>query len=282
MQSVRLTQIQMSVTDDRAANLRRAAEGVDRAAADGAEIVCLPEMFTTPYGNEWFPRFAEAADGETAEMLSRAAERSGIVLSGGSFPEREGERLYNTSLLFGPQGQLLSRHRKLHLFDIDLPERFSFRESDTLSAGDAVTVADTPYGRIGTAICFDIRFPELFRLMVLEGAHIILVPAAFNTTTGPAHWHLLARSRAVDNQAFVALTSPARQGSVFPAYGHSLVADPWGDILCEAGEGDTRVSSVLDLDMPARVRRELPFLTARRTDLYQLTASVMPPSGTDI
>lgn len=282
MQSVRLTQIQMSVTDDRAANLRRAVEGIDWAAAEGAEIVCLPEMFTTPYGNGWFPGFAEAADGETAEMLSRAAERNGIVLSGGSFPERAGERLYNTSLLFGPEGQLLSRHRKLHLFDIDLPERFSFRESDTLSAGDAVTLADTPYGRIGTAICFDIRFPELFRLMVLEGAQIILVPAAFNTTTGPAHWHLLARSRAVDNQAFVALTSPARQGSIFQAYGHSLVADPWGDILCEAGEEDTRVSSVLDLDMPARVRRELPFLTARRTDLYQLTTSVMPPSGTDI
>lgn len=282
MKDVRLTQIQMSVTEDRQANLTRAIRLIDQAADTGAEIVCLPEMFTTPYSNDWFARFAEPGDGETAENLSLAARRNGVVLSGGSFPEREGNRLYNTSLLFGPNGEVLSKHRKLHLFDIDLPGRFSFRESDTLSSGDALTVADTPYGRIGTAICFDIRFPELFRLMVLEGAELIVVPAAFNTTTGPAHWHLLARSRAVDNQAFVALTSPARQGSVFQAYGHSLVATPWGDILGEADEAEALVTSCLEGTLADRIRQEIPSLTARRTDLYQLTKSVMPRRGNDI
>lgn len=282
MAKVRLTQVQMVVTEDKSGNLLRASALIDRAASAGAEIVCLPEMFTTPYANDCFPKYAEPMDGETSEILSQAARRNGIVLVGGSFPERDGDHLYNTALVFGPDGQLLGKHRKVHLFDIAIEGQFSFKESDTLSAGNAMTVVDTPYGRVGVVICFDIRFPELFRLMVLEGAQIILVPAAFNTVTGPAHWHLLARSRAVDNQAFVAMTSPARQNSGFQAYGHTLVSDPWGTILSEAGEGEELVHSLLDLESLHKIRRELPFLSARRTDLYQLTQSVMPHSGNDI
>lgn len=282
METVRLTQVQMVVTKDKAENLHRASALIDRAAGNGAEIVCLPEMFTTPYSNDCFSVFAEPADGPTSEMLSRAAEKHGIVLVGGSFPEREGNRLYNTSLVMGADGKCLARHRKVHLFDIDIAGKFSFRESDTLSPGQQITVVDTPLGPLGVAICFDIRFPELFRLMALQGARIILVPAAFNTTTGPAHWHLLARSRAVDNQVFIAMTSPARNAKGFQAYGHSLAADPWGNILNEAGEEEALVESVLDMAFLEKTRQELPFLSARRTDLYQLTASVMPHSGNDI
>lgn len=282
MATVRLTQIQMCITDDRSANRRHAARLIDQAADNGAEIVCLPEMFTTPYDNSCFEPYAEAADGPTAEMLSDAAARHGIVLVGGSIPELEGRHIYNTALVYGPGGQLLAKHRKVHLFDISVEGKFTFRESDTLSPGSGITVFDTPLGRLGTAICFDIRFPEMFRLMALKGAQIILVPAAFNTTTGPAHWHLLARCRAVDNQVFLGMTSPARNPSGFKAYGHTLVADPWGNILAEAGENEALVDSVLDLDFLSKTRNELPFLTARRTDLYQLTESVMPQSGNDI
>lgn len=282
MADVRLTQVQMHVTDDKVKNIQRAAAFIDRAASRGAEIVCLPEMFTTPYANEYFGRFAEPQDGATAEMLSREAARHGIVLAGGSFPEGDAGRIYNTSLVFGPHGERLAKHRKLHLFDIALEGKVAFKESDTLSAGNAITVVDTAYGRIGVAICFDIRFPELFRLMALQGARIILVPAAFNTVTGPAHWHLLARSRAVDNQVYVGMTSPARNADGFKAYGHTMVSDPWGNILSEAGEEESLVESTLDMTFLEKTRAQLPLLTARRTDLYQLTASVMPPSGNDI
>lgn len=282
MKTVRLTQVQMIVGDDRNKNIAHASSLIDKAASNGAEIVCLPEMFTTPYGNEYFSSFSESQEGPTAEMLSRQAEKHGIVLIGGSFPERVGSRLYNTSLIFGNRGQQVAKHRKLHLFDIDVEGAFSFRESDTLSSGNEITVFETPAGPMGVAICFDIRFPELFRLMALQGARIILVPAAFNTVTGPAHWHLLARSRAVDNQVYLAMTSPARGKDGFKAYGHSLVADPWGNILSEAGEEEMLVESVLDMDFLEKTRRELSFLTARRTDLYKLTASVMPENGNDI
>ncbi len=277
MAEVRLTQVQMVVTDDKADNLQRASERIGRAASQGSEIVCLPEMFTTPYANDFFPRFAETAEGPTAEMLSREAQKNGIVLVGGSFPESDRGKLYNTSLTFGPQGQLLAKHRKIHLFDVAIQGEFSFKESDTLSRGNEITVFDTPVGRIGVAICFDIRFPELFRLMALQGARIILVPAAFNTVTGPAHWHLLARSRAVDNQIYIGLTSPARSSTGFEAYGHTLITDPWGNILSEAGEGEELVESVLDMGFLDKTRRELPLLNARRTDLYQLNALVMSP-----
>lgn len=282
MGEVRLTQVQMVVTDDKADNLKRASTLIDRAAAQGAEIVCLPEMFTTPYDNDFFLRFAESQEGPTTEMLSKTALKHGIVLVGGSFPEMDSGRLYNTALTFGPQGQVLARHRKIHLFDIAIKGKFSFKESATFSPGSQITVFDTPFGRLGVAICFDIRFPELFRLMALQGAQIILVPAAFNTTTGPAHWHLLARSRAMDNQIYLGMTSPARNERGFKAYGHTLLSDPWGNILSEAGEEEALVESSLDMGFLEKTRREMPFLTARRTDLYQLTATVMPSSGNDI
>lgn len=282
MKTVRLTQVQMVVRNDRNKNIAHASSLIEQAASRGAEIVCLPEMFTTPYGQEYFSAFSEKQEGPTAEMLSRQAEKHGIVLVGGSFPERDGERLYNTALVFGNKGQLLAKHRKIHLFDIDVQGRFAFRESDTFSPGNEITVFDTPVGRVGVALCFDIRFPELFRLMALQGAEIILVPAAFNTITGPAHWHLLARSRAVDDQVYLALTSPARSGSVFKAFGHTLVSDPWGNILCEAGEDEALMESTLDMEFLKKTRRELPFLSARRTDIYTLAMSVMPHNGIDI
>lgn len=282
MAEVRLTQVQMVVTDDKAENLQHASALIDRAVSRGSEIVCLPEMFTTPYSNDCFPRFAESQDGPTAQMLSREAAKHGIVLVGGSFPESDGGKLYNTALVFGPKGQLLAKHRKIHMFDISIQGKFSFKESDTLSPGRTISVFDTPFGRMGVAICFDIRFPELFRLMALNGANIILVPAAFNTVTGPAHWHMLARCRAVDNQVFIGVTSPARQEKGFKAYGHTLVTDPWGNILSEAGEEEALIESKLDMAFLNKIRQELPLLTARRTDIYQLTESVMPHRGTDI
>lgn len=159
----------------------------------------------------------------------------------------------------------------MHLFDIDVQGGQSFRESATLSPGNDITLFDTPYGRIGLCICFDLRFEELCRLMALEGARVLLAPAAFNMTTGPAHWELLLRQRAVDNQCFTVGAAPARDESAsYVAWGHSLVCDPWGTVLHECGSGEETAVVDLDLSRVDAVRQQLPILSARRTDIYDI------------
>ena len=262
---IRLGLCQMRVTPDKQENLRRAESCLRQAAAQGANLALLPEMFNCPYENACFPVYGEPAGGETWQFLSGMARELGIYLAGGSVPETEGEAIYNTCYLFSPQGEELARHRKVHLFDIDVPGGQRFMESDTLTAGSQITVVDTALGKLGLAICFDIRFAEFFRVMGDLGAQLILVPAAFNMTTGPLHWDLAFRMRALDQQCFVAGCSPARDRSAsYVAYGHSLVCNPWGEILTDCGEGED-----LDLGDLARYRAQIPILSGRRTDLYR-------------
>lgn len=264
---------QMKVTNDKQANLRQAEEALRQAAQQGAQVAVLPEMFNCPYENACFPAYAEPAGGESWQFLSRMAKELNLYLVGGSVPEWEDGKIYNTSYIFSPAGEELARHRKVHLFDIDVPGGQRFKESDTLAAGNQVTVVDTPFGKLGVAICFDIRFAELFRLMGDRGADLIVVPAAFNMTTGPLHWDLAFRMRALDQQCFVAGCSPARDTKAsYVAYGHSLVCDPWGTILTELDEKEgVRVVS-LDLDDLAKYRAQIPILAGRRTDLYRTEA----------
>jgi predicted amidohydrolase len=184
-------------------------------------------------------------------------------------PELEDGKIYNTSYIFSPQGEELARHRKVHLFDIDVPGGQRFMESDTLTAGDSFTVLDTPLGKLGVAICFDVRFSEFFRAMGDLGAQVILVPAAFNMTTGPIHWDLAFRSRALDNQCFIAGCSPARDTTAsYVAYGHSLVVNPWGEILGQLDENEGVLVTDIDLADLDTYRARLPILAGRRTDLY--------------
>lgn len=261
---------QLRVTADKGDNLRRAEALLARAVEQGAQAAMLPEMFNCPYDNACFPQYAEARGGETWQFLSRMARTYHLTLVGGSVPELEGGRIYNTCYVFSPQGEELARHRKLHLFDIDIPGGQYFRESDTLTAGEDITVVDTEIGPIGVAICFDIRFSELFRVMGQRGARLILVPAAFNMTTGPVHWDLNFRMRALDNQCFVAGCSPARDlEASYVAYGHSLACDPWGSILGQLDEKEGVLVVELPLEDIPRYRAQIPILTARRTDLYE-------------
>ena len=176
---IRLGLCQMRVTPDKQENLRRAESCLRQAAAQGANLALLPEMFNCPYETACFPVYGEPAGGETWQFLSGMARELGIYLAGGSVPEIEGEAIYNTCYLFSPQGEELARHRKVHLFDIDVPGGQRFMESDTLTAGSQITVVDTALGKLGLAICFDIRFAEFFRVMGDLGAQLILVPAAF-------------------------------------------------------------------------------------------------------
>ena len=266
-----VAQVQMRVTRDKTENIAAACGLIRRAAEQGAELAMLPEMFCCPYENSAFRAYGEPAGGPAQQALSALARELGIWIIAGSLPELEGERVYNTSFVYDSAGHQVACHRKMHLFDISVEGGQCFRESDTLSPGNEVTVFDSPWGRLGLCICFDLRFEELARLMTLQGAEAIFVPAAFNMTTGPAHWELLFRQRAVDNQLFTLGTSPARdEGETYVAWGHSIVCDPWGSVMHQCGAGEELAITTLDLTRVGSVRRQLPILSARREDVYSI------------
>lgn len=268
---MRTALIQMSVAADREENIARACAFLREAAARDTDVAVLPEMFCCPYQNHCFRPYGEAANGPAQAALSALAAELGMYVVGGSLPELSEGRVYNTSYVYDRQGREIAKHRKVHLFDIDVAGGQRFRESDTLSPGDQITTFETEFGILGLCICFDLRFEELSRCMRLRGARVIFVPAAFNMTTGPAHWELLFRQRAVDNQCFFVGVSPARDESAsYVAYGNSLVTDPWGTVLCRAAGEETILYSDLDLSRVDAVRHQLPILSARRTDLYEV------------
>jgi len=242
---------------------------VTEAARQGAKVVALPEMWNCPYSNDYFRDYAEPADGDAVRFLSGLAAETDVYLVGGSIPELDGGKVYNTSFIFDRRGNLLGKHRKVHLFDIDVKGGIRFMESDTLSPGADRTVIDTEFCKIGVAICYDVRFPELSRKMALEGAKLIILPAAFNLTTGPAHWDLTMRARALDNQVYFAAVSPARDmGGVYQAYGSTCIATPWGEFLAKADEKETIIYGDIDLDYVEAIRDQLPLLKHRKEEVY--------------
>ncbi|WJI08641.1 carbon-nitrogen hydrolase family protein [Methanobacterium sp. CWC-01] len=271
MNDFQIALCQMKVGLDKTQNVKKAVKFI-RKAGEKADLVVLPEMFNCPYQTDQFPSYAEGADeSPTLKAVSRAARDTEVYLVAGSIPERDQDHIYNTSFIYNPTGELIGRHRKLHLFDIDVPGQIQFKESETLTPGDQVTVVDTDFGKLGVAICYDIRFPELARLMTLQGAQLLVFPGAFNLTTGPAHWEILSRTRALDNQVYLATCSPARdEKASYVAYGHSLVADPWGEVIFQAGIGEEILYASIKASRVDEIRQELPLLKNRRRDLYTL------------
>jgi omega-amidase len=257
-----------------------------KAASNGAKIVVLPECFNSPYGTSYFPTYAETllpspptqSQSPSFHALSSLARESSTYLIGGSIPEADPSNLpnaatnkyYNTSLIFSPTGTHIGTHRKLHLFDIDIPGKITFKESEVLSPGSQITTIDLPeYGLLGIGICYDIRFPEPAMIAARRNAFALIYPGAFNLTTGALHWSLLGRARAVDNQVYVALCSPARDmGASYHAWGHSLVVDPWAEVLAEAAEEQEIVYAVLTPERLEDVRRSIPVGEQRRFDVY--------------
>lgn len=269
MKLLTVAQLQTRVYAQKETNLSL-LDGLFCQAKDaGADMICLPEMFSCPYETPNFPVYAEPGGGPSWQTLSRLAKRYQVYLSAGSVPESdEAGNVYNTAYVFDREGRQIAKHRKVHLFDIDVKGGQCFKESDTLTAGDKSTVFETEFGPMGLCICYDFRFPELARRMVLDGARVILVPAAFNMTTGPAHWEVLFRSRAVDNQVFTFGTAPARDmDASYHSWGHSIAVSPWGTVLnqMEAEEG-MQITSI-DLDEVEQVREQLPLLKHRMADL---------------
>ncbi len=243
-------------------------------------MIVLPECFNSPYGCQYFPSYAEtllpspptAEQSPSYHALSALAKETSTYLIGGSIPEYvpSTKKYHNTSLVFSPSGELLATHRKVHLFDIDIPGKISFHESEVLSPGNKVTIIDIPeYGKIGLAICYDIRFPELATIAARKDAFLLVYPGAFNMTTGALHWSLQARARAMDNQVYVALCSPARDmDASYNAWGHSMVTDPNAHVLVEAGESEEIVYAELEAGKIEETRKGIPLYSQRRFDVY--------------
>ena len=263
---------QMKVVDDKGVNLEKATTMIETAARNGAEMIVLPEMFNCPYDTSKFRVYAEPSENsQSLKLVSSVAKENGVFLIAGSIPELSEDKLYNSSFIYNKNGILLDVHRKIHLFDVDIPGEITFKESETISAGNKVTVVDTDLMKIGVAICYDVRFPELFRLMVLDGARLMVVPGAFNATTGPAHWETIIRARAIDNQVYMIAASPAKNKDLsYHSYGHSMVVDPWGKVIAMAGEGEEIIYATIDGSYIEKIRDELPILKNRRTDIYNL------------
>ncbi len=252
---MKLALIQMKVTADLAANLAH-AEALAKSAAE-ADVIMLPEMFCCPYQNREFVKNAQREGGSITETLSKIARETGAYLIGGSMPERDGERLYNTCFCYDPEGNRIAKHRKVHLFDVDIEGGQKYQESRTFSPGEDMTFFDTPFGRFGVIICFDIRFPAFIR--ELPGIDFLAVPAAFNMTTGPLHWELLFRARAVDEQIFTFGCAPARDdGARYVSYGNSIAVDPWGKVLARAGAEETVLTVEADPSLVRSIRRQIP------------------------
>ncbi|KAF8136234.1 carbon-nitrogen hydrolase [Boletus edulis] len=284
-------------TDIKNANLKHARDMIDQAVKNSSgkpDLVVLPECFNSPYGHLHFPVYAEVigytpgqeydtakTQSQSVRALSEAASENRIWLIGGvsciwhdltsSVPERDATdgKVYNTCIVFSPEGKLVVIHRKVHLFDIDIPGKIRFKESETLASGSSTTFFDTDFARIGLGICYDVRFPELAMIAARKGCHVLIYPSAFNTTTGPLHWELLQRARAVDNQVFFSMCSPARDPkAAYQAYGHSMVVDPLGKVLGQAKEFEEILHFDIDPQVYHSARAEIPVTTQRRFDVY--------------
>jgi len=269
---LRAAAVQLNSTSDEDRNWEEAQTLVRQAARGGAKFIVTPENTNFLGPHEEKVRRAEPLDGKTCSRFAKLAAECQALLLLGSFNERsdESDRCYNTSVLFSPKGRQIAVYRKIHLFDIDLSEDVSFQESATIKPGEDVVVADTDLGglgRIGLSICYDLRFPELYRKLTEDGAELLCVPSAFTRTTGKAHWKLLLRARAVENQCFVLAAAQCGEHDdqgLRESWGHSAIIDPWGEVLAMAEEEPGVVVAEIDLERLAEVRRAMPVAEHRR------------------
>lgn len=261
--------IQLQSTSDQERNLATAEALITRAAGAGARLIATPENTNFLGPHEEKVRRAEDLEGPTCRLFSALAKSHAVWLLLGSFNERseEAERCYNTSVLFAPDGRVVATYRKIHLFDVDVSDEVRFQESATIRPGEELVVARTELARLGLSICYDLRFPELYRQLADRGAEILTVPSAFTATTGQAHWYPLLRARAIENQCWV--MAPAQVGlhddrGLRHSYGHSLIVDPWGQVVAAANDGPGLALAPIDLDAVERIRLSMPVRAHRR------------------
>ncbi|XP_063693919.1 omega-amidase NIT2-like [Bolinopsis microptera] len=269
---IRFAGIQMLVGADKLSNLNKASELVSKAVKAGAKLVSLPECFNCPYGNQYFAEYAEKIpDGQSYNHLKMLALEHKIHLIGGTIPEECDGNLYNTSLVFSPNGELIAKHRKVHLFDIDIPGKIKFKESDTLCPGSSITTFNVNEFTVGLGICYDIRFPEQAHIMRDQGAHIMIYPGAFNMTTGPVYFELLNRARAVDNQVYCSSIAPATDNTAtYTSWGHSLICAPTGVVVDSALHDEQIVYCDMSMSEIQDIREGIPTSKQKRSDIYKL------------
>ena len=267
-ESLRVAAVQLNSTDDRARNIDTAERLVRAAAADGADLVALPEKWNLLAGGERLLAEAEPLDGPSLTAARGWARELGIHLLAGSISAIGGEKAFNTSVLIGPDGSDLAVYRKIHMFDV-VVGGVTYRESEYEDPGEEIVTASLGEADLGLSVCYDLRFPELYRILALRGARLISVPSAFTATTGRDHWEVLLRARAIENQVF--LIAPNQIGEAPPqydSYGHSAIVDPWGEVLAVAPDEECFVAADLDLAAQDRVRESLPSLANRRPEAY--------------
>jgi deaminated glutathione amidase len=268
---MRAAAVQLNSTDQYDRNLEVAERLVRDAAADGAQLVVLPEKWTVLGSPEAIRAAAEPLDGPALGAAASWASELGIVLVAGSVPEvvPDQDKLANTSVMFGPEGEQLATYRKIHMFDVDVAD-VSYRESEIEQAGDQLAVADAGGTKVGLTICYDLRFPELYRILALRGARVITVPSAFTERTGRDHWEVLIRARAIEDQVFVVAAGQIGFAPPhFRSYGRSMIVDPWGVVLAQAADDECFVSADLDFAGQDRTRERLPSLRHRRPESYR-------------
>jgi predicted amidohydrolase len=266
--------IQMSSTLDKDENLETAERLIRASVSSGAGLVALPELWSCHGLEEVYRENAEPIPGPTTEFLGGLARKLGIYLLGGSILEGDASsgKLHNTSTFFGPDGEMSAVYRKIHLFDVKAPDR-EYLESETIAPGTEIVTAKAGAATLGLSVCYDVRFPELYRSLTLRGAEILAVPAAFTLQTGKDHWELLLRARAMENQAYV--VAPAQWGRKADGrwtYGRSVIVDPWGTVLSQCPDCDGYALATLDLDYLDRFREEFPALNSRRPEVYNWEA----------
>jgi predicted amidohydrolase len=262
--------IQLNSQSNKQENLRKAREFIIRAAENGAKLISLPEYFN--FMGEDEQKIAEAENipnGKTSKMLSELAQEYKVFIHSGSIIERySDEKSYNTSFIINPNGEVIDKYRKIHLFDIDVKGLPSYRESSTIQGGDSPVLIDLPFGKAGLSICYDLRFPELFRNYAINGAKVLFIPAAFTQYTGMLHWEVLLRARAIENQCYV--IAAGQFGSYIAGkacYGNSMIIDPWGTVIARASEGEGLIIAEIEPDHVDLARKSIPCLAHRKTSL---------------
>ncbi len=268
--SVKVAAIQMESGPSKDENLEFAYAHIEEAAAAGARLISLPEYFTYLGPEVGYGEVAEPVGGPVTERLAALAEEHDVYIHAGSMvePLAHGDKFFNTGMLIAPSGEIRGVYRKIHLFDIDVPGEVADKESAYIKAGDELTVVELPEFTVGMSICFDLRFPELYRVLAVAGATVLVVPAAFAQATGRVHWQILLRARAIENHAYVIAAGQHGDKCGSPMYGHSMIVDPWGQVLAECEEPTGIVYADIDPAEAERRRGQVPVLTNRYPEVY--------------
>lgn len=264
--------VQLDTQADKKANLERVCQYIDEAAGRGAGLIAFPENISYIGPNPIEAGAPEPIPGYTTDLLAKKAKEHGVYLHGGSMAELipDEAKFYNTSVMFDPSGAIIAKYRKIHTFDVTMPDGSPVRESDRVKPGSDIVTVDTELGTLGFSICYDIRFPELYRLLALAGARIIFTPANFTLPTGKDHWEAILRTRAIENGCYVVAPAQIGKKPKFTAFGSSMVVDPWGTVVARSKEEPGVTIAEIDLDFQDKIRSQLPSLKNRRPDAYDL------------